>query len=584
MRITKPDRKEIFSLMIAGCLIGILCFAVIYGFKIVNPMYDGWLFHGDMDLRQHYVGFCHFKTTPWHFPIGLIDTLSVPYSMSVVYTDSIPLLALIFKLFRGVLPENFQYFGMFGLSSYMLIGALSPVLIRRFSDNKAFCIEGSIFFTLSFPILQRMFYHTALSAQWIIILALIVWVYTDICDEGQIRKLCLYWALIGMLSVLIHSYFVFMTGIVLAAQIIDALVRTYLLEKNKNSAEKIKISTVIARCKLCFLPLVSMGLSSFAILYILGGFYGKGSVSGYGFGDFNGNLSAYVNPLHYSSIFPGFELHGFFEYEGFAYVGAGILLILAVAAGCTLYEKVVAKKATQIDSLQETEMAEGCFDSISINKGVIIFIVILVLLASCFPTFSFGTVKFIGLPVPVILKKLLGICRTNARFVWVGMYLIILCALWYVAKRFDKKWMKAIFTIAVILQIFEVSGIAKEYHEKYAKDYEYKSVWSSLESLRVVNDKEEFVFMYGDSDIMMDTAFYAYKHGMSQNSYYYARTIYDEINENIAQWSEEFLNGDLSDKVVYVFRDEDYTDEFDEAARNAEAKIFQFDGHVAVTK
>ena len=90
--------------------------------------------------------------------------------------------------------------------------------------------------------------------------------------------------------------------------------------------------------------------------------------------------------------------------------------------------------------------------------------------------------------------------------------------------------------------------------------------------------------MYGDSDIMMDTAFYAYKHGMSQNSYYYARTIYDEINENIAQWSEEFLNGDLSDKVVYVFRDEDYTDEFDEAARNAEAKIFQFDGHVAVTK
>ena len=41
---------------------------------------------------------------------------------------------------------------------------------------------------------------------------------------------------------------------------------------------------------------------------------------GDGFGDFNANLSAYINPLGFSSIFKGFNLYGFFEYEGFAYV------------------------------------------------------------------------------------------------------------------------------------------------------------------------------------------------------------------------------------------------------------------------
>ena len=179
-------------LMAAGCLIGILCFALVYGFDIVRFTYDDWLFFGDMDLKQHYNGFCHFRLSPWRFPIGLIDSLSVPYSMSVVYTDSIPLFAVIFKLFSGVLPVKFQYFGLFGLLCFAMMGMLSPVLIRRFTDSKIVCIAGSLFFILSYPVLHRMFYHTALSAQWIIVLALIVWFYTDITDKNQTKKLCVY--------------------------------------------------------------------------------------------------------------------------------------------------------------------------------------------------------------------------------------------------------------------------------------------------------------------------------------------------------------------------------------------------------
>ena len=90
MNFNKPEKKELLFLMLTGCMIGILCFALVYGFKIVDVTYNGWLFNGDMDLRQHYVGFCHFRTSPWRFPVGIIDTLSKPYSMSVVYTDSIP--------------------------------------------------------------------------------------------------------------------------------------------------------------------------------------------------------------------------------------------------------------------------------------------------------------------------------------------------------------------------------------------------------------------------------------------------------------------------------------------------------------
>ena len=571
MNFKKPEKKEILFLMFTGCIIGILCFALVYGFKIVDVTYNGWLFHGDMDLRQHYVGFCHFRNSPWHFPIGIIDTLSKPYSMSVVYTDSIPLFAVIFKLFSNVLPETFQYFGLFGLLSFSLMGALSPVLIRRLSHSRLLCLSGSLFFILSFPILHRMFYHTALSAQWIIVLALIIWLYTDITDKAQLKKICIYWGLIGLLSVSIHSYFVFMTGIVLLLQICDGIIRTH------------KKGTKLTKELWMALPLISMGISSFILLYVLGGFYGSGSVSGDGFGSFYANLSAYVNPLHFSTIFNGFENNGMFEFEGFSYLGAGMITMLIVLAS---YEAAIhirnyhsGKNINEVDTKPDFNANNSC----KLIYALIIAFIIIVLLFSCFPNYSFGSVKLISLPVPKFIKSILGICRTNARFVWVGMYLFYVIAFSLAGKHFNKIWVKLLVAFAIVLQLYEMSGIVKQYHEKYSLDEEFETVWTLLEDENVIDGKEEFVFMYDYNDIMMDTAYYAYLHKMSQNSFYYARTIYDEIDATIEEWSDEFLSGNLDSSVIYVFRNEDYTKEYDEVVKQKNANKYEIPEHIVIT-
>lgn len=595
MSYVKPTKKEIVLLMTTGCLLGILCFAFVYGFKIVDVTYDGWIFFGDFDLMQHYNGFCHFRNSAWRFPFGLIDSLSVPYSMSVVYTDSIPLFAVVFKMLNGILPLHFQYYGLFGLICYMLMGMLSPVLIRRFTDKKVICIAGSLFFTISFPILQRMFYHTALSAQWIIILALIVWFYSDITDRSKIIKQCIYWALIGLLSVSIHSYFVFMTGIILAACTIEGIISTAISNKaccdtdDKSSKHGIKDYLYM------LYPLASMGVASFALLYCLGGFYGKGSVSGDGFGSFNGNLSSYINPLEYSSIFKGFSLNGIFEFEGFAYVGAGILLILLVwllsgICGFVSYKKSNDKEKIEIretQNISETKK-ENIFKQLwnaSLRKKIVFFTIIIVLIVSCFPRYSFGQIKLISFPVPGFIAKLLGICRTNARFVWVGMYLIIISALSFIGKNYDKVWIKLVFALAVILQLYDVSAVAKEYHAKYDTDRKYESVWTELDERGILDNKSEFVFMYRNSDnLMMDCAHYGYMHGMSQNCFYYARTIYDEIEENVSQWNDEFKSGMIRDDIVYIFSEEDYTEEIDSIVKNENAIKNTIPGHVIITK
>lgn len=47
--------------------------------------------------------------------------------VSVLYTDSIPLFAIFFKALSPLLPETFQYFGLFGLMCYMLNGGFAGI-------------------------------------------------------------------------------------------------------------------------------------------------------------------------------------------------------------------------------------------------------------------------------------------------------------------------------------------------------------------------------------------------------------------------------------------------------------------------
>ena len=48
----KYDRKIVFLI---GGMIGVAVFLVVYGIKILNPAYEGWLFHGwnQTDLNHY---------------------------------------------------------------------------------------------------------------------------------------------------------------------------------------------------------------------------------------------------------------------------------------------------------------------------------------------------------------------------------------------------------------------------------------------------------------------------------------------------------------------------------------------------
>ena len=106
---------------LTGALLGVLVFLAVYGVRVLDPTSVA------LDPEQPQPptrsstiwGGSFFRRSPVHLPyIGANYNAVYPFRTSVLFTDSLPLAALFFKLLGGILPTRFQYFGWWGLLCY----------------------------------------------------------------------------------------------------------------------------------------------------------------------------------------------------------------------------------------------------------------------------------------------------------------------------------------------------------------------------------------------------------------------------------------------------------------------------------
>ena len=226
---------------LTGALLGVLVFLAVYGVRVLDPTSVDWILNSlSPDPIQHYLGWELFRRSPVHLPyIGANYNAVYPFRTSVLFTDSLPLAALFFKLLGGILPTRFQYFGWWGLLCYALQGGLAQAVIARIAgvqptfgrDDKSKAaiaiimspgqtakLWGSVLgagVLVLFPALTiRMFAHTALAANWLVLLALYLWLRSDELMPTT-RSACLIWGGMGLLCAGIHLYYLPMVGLVL---------------------------------------------------------------------------------------------------------------------------------------------------------------------------------------------------------------------------------------------------------------------------------------------------------------------------------------------------------------------------------
>lgn len=522
---------------LSGAVIGTVIFILIYGIYVLNPTYDDWILERGGDSVQHHLGWIFFRHSPWHFPLGLIDGLSSAGSVSCMYTDSIPILAVFFKLLSPILPETFQYMGLWALICYILNGGFSAILMYKIKPNIAFSAACSILFIMYPPTLQRIFGHDSLIAIWLILAAFILLLNSKTQWTNRFTPVIL-WSVLCAVSVTIHMYFLPMVYIVMLGWIVIEIFR------NKNKKRAI----------MTFFSSVALTL---IVLWLIGAFYGNGGKPDGGFGLYSANLNTFFNSKGFSTLIPSLPLREG-QYEGYGYLGAGVLIcgIISIIYGIIHIAVQEGKFTVNLTKLLKIHKIE-------VYSFLILFLVSFIFAASHIVAFN----DVVLMNLDFIPGKLIFICnffRASGRFIWVSGLLLTTLFLGIISKM-KGRFIVLILVISIPLQFVDLNKHITAMHNKYNKTVTYESQLSNEKWDKYTEGADEIIFLKMPRDhnaytkLYYDFALLSLEKNMTMSSFYIVRIDFNELREFSETEYENLINGSGKKNALYVFyNEEDY--------------------------
>jgi len=524
-----------FVFFFCGAL-GVIFFIKTFGVLILDFTYTDWLMAGG-DLSQHYLGWAMFRNSAWHFPIGLLDNIVYPFKESIIYTDSIPLFAVFFKLLSPLLPDRFQYFGLFGILIYFLQGAVSGLLVKKISGRTLYSVAASILFIFSTTMMQRIYSHTSLAAQFI----LLICIYACITNRRRIKAEAAVWSSLFFLAVGIHLYFVPMVLFFMLFYFLK------LCLFNTCRAEWRKI--LITSCVSLIIMLVTM--------YVFGAFYSGADKTG-GFGKFNSNLNTLFNPDGTSNFLKPLPLAFGEQYEGYGYLGLGVLLgVLFIIFYFTLYKQTIL-----------TKLRDKSYQKKIIPTAGILIAFALVSLSF---KITFNSRILFEYYIPGI-DKIFKIFRSTGRFIWPVVYIMICLVLFTLNRIFPKKMGLIILCVIIVLQYYDLKDWFNTKGSSFKTKYQWETELPSPEWASLAHNYKHIVFLkdYTRLNSFLDLAA---KNNLTVNDAYLARKNTKEIEAHKQVYLEDLQKGEASPDTIYIFSDAEAAKDY-----SGVLDIFNLDG------
>ena len=554
---TTPPKKGLLKdhsskvVFLIGAILGALTFIVIFGASMVSPSNTDWIFGYTSDATQHHLGWVFFRNTPWTFPIGLTKGLTCTGPVSCMYSDSIPLFGLIFKILSPILPETFQFLGLWGMICFALNGGFGAALLYRIKPNIVFSSVGSLFYSAFPPSIHRITHHNSLGAIWLFIIAMILCL--DYKKEYKHRFTpMILWSVNCMLAVLIHSYFVPMVFMVMLGYVILVVYR----EKKLKKAVAVFCASVV---------------STLLTLFIIGGFYGQGSYIDGGFGGYSSNLNTFFDSRGFSKFLRplnAFDGQG----EGFGYLGLGMIVCVIIALIILL--SILEKKEGSF-----IKAARGLYKKYKVEFWAITAVFMFSFCWAVSNRITLNGRVLLEIPLPRLVRGGLSIFRCSGRFIWVSGVIVMTSAMALVSKL-PKKTAIAVVGLCFFIQGLDIRDWCRNLHKQYAQPPAYEYALQDERWEELTEDTKEIIFLpmkdaYGlYMQMYFDFAQMAAKKNISLSSFYLARMDLASCRDYAQEAYDQLKAGNGRSDVLYVFFDkEDAVEETDKT------KVYEVDGY-----
>jgi Family of unknown function (DUF6311) len=517
------SHRSHWSVLIPICL-GIFACLMVVGPKALNPTVLD-LAQG-VDPFKDYVGWMFFRNSPWTFPIGLNPTYGLDFSSSIVFSDSIPLMAFVFKAIRFVLPETFQYLGIWTLICFVLQAYFSWLVIGLITQNRWLKIFACVILVFSPPMLWRVNQHSALVAHFMILAAF----YLIFSPErtGKEWSKGLLWAMLLSAAVLTHFSLFVMVAALWVANLVDRMICS--------KTER------LANLKNCFLQVICIGPLITFLMWQAGYFAvssSSGSLGGYGF--FRMNLLSPFDPKGWSYLLRNLPLPSDYG-EGYMYFGLGLLLLWPFA----IYKLVR-------DGSLRALLRNGIFKHLFLT-----FALVGLALFAITNHIAIGRKEF-GFGISDSIYAIASIFRASGRFFWPMFYALNLVCFLIVIKGYSKRFTFVLLGIACLLQVVDTSAGWRVMHQQISdptkniphelnlKNPFWDQAAKQYQEVQLVPPQDKAP---GWDQI----ALYAAKHQLSTNAVFFARADIGKLSKAQETFMNSLYGSNWNSKSLYVLQ------------------------------
>ena len=520
-----PRAANCAFLAAASVILGFLIFFWLCGPRCLDPTNIVWT--GEGDAGQHYIGWLFYRYADWTFPVGLSPDWGMENAVSVIFADALPFFAIPFKVVRNWLPEPFQYYGLWFLLCFVLSAFFTMRLLAEYKAPRTMQVLAAFLAAASPILLLRIPGHHSLTGHWLILWAL------GLVLSPRVGFRWGEWGWLLCTSLAVHPYFSIMSLLLFAA---DGVGRE--LVPLKRSFDRRRLMMDIVKCGLMALLLLftawQIGLIGLSNVSIDTG----------GFGFYKSNLNTLVNPFGFSAFLKDWPVHPG-EYEGFGYLGLGVMLLLVAAA-----------VVRSVMSPREKVFAIGL-------KPLALVVLFMMLLAvTGFVGFNNWSWKVFDCSQ----WKAFNVFRASGRFIWLLWYFLLLAGVLTLSTAVRRgvmpiKALVALMLTAVALQAADLHQanhdnrrrglMAEKSTTFFSVDPRWQEVATSYDSLRVLHNPGNGYAQW------RDIAYLAGIHHMKTNTGYWARTRNDAVAAASLKDDENLRTGRFPARTAYVVTEQD---------------------------
>ena len=404
-------------------LLGFLFGASVIGFRNLSPTSLEWL-QGDAIGAQITQEF-YWRSPWWQFPFNATPNYGVGWQTGLNQMAQNSIVTLAFKPIAVLFESGFQIQGIWLSSCFGAHAIIARRIFATLKTGRAAEYLGVVMLVLSPVLFSRIgtLWHPQLAAHWLILLAILMY----------LRKTSVWsWLLLISFSLSVMIYLCVIVTCVALAALFNQRVLTHDIG---NKVQRIRSFTAAVAA-------VMTALVGSMILLGFGGYLGNSTVITTG--RYRLNLLAFFNPgdegydylLRLASFFR-FRVWPSEEGEGFAYLGLGVLLSLAILAFVV---------ATRI---------------LPIRRDLIplIFVAVLLFMTALSEGIAVGGREF-ALPVPTPVIEIRQIFRAVPRFGWLAYYLLMIAG-WHATSIFSRRVQLRGFHLTVLstLALLQVTDV-----------------------------------------------------------------------------------------------------------------------------